>query len=496
MDFGDAIRAQHRLPRRRYPFVTSYSSIATMVPSRPIAPPSRRATTQPPIIASRGTSTAPRRRRHALAHRTWPLVTDTLRQQFAHEHPVFRTDCRSGQPCLRRQLPGDVAEYQRCDDGGNAYDADGLLVGVGELSIARDPSHGLRTGSTMAGVSDTFTRNTHAEVMTYAVTALGTTVYRIDFVRDALGRITRKTEVIQGATVVSDYQYDAAGRLTVATTGGSTSTYAYDANGNRTAFTGTPVNVPPAQTQYDAQDRMLGYGATIYAYTANGDLATEATGANTKTYTYDEFANLVRLVLPGGTTIDNLHDAADRRIQQHRERTLVKGSLYELSADPRELDEQRRCRFRVSSSQGAEPCRVHGPRRRTPIASSVIIWIAGAHRDRRGDKACPAHAARRFVRVLGYEPGFHAVRFSQGFRPRSSASSASALGGPVERRLATRWIRFAAASTSAGTVGSGPMMPRYRSAFSIPAGHRMLPVTTSSKISGAVRCCGAGRSGR
>ncbi|WP_348245998.1 RHS repeat domain-containing protein, partial [Salmonella enterica] len=83
---------------------------------------------------------------------------------------------------------------------------------------------------------------------------------------DSLGRIVQKTETLAGITTINQYAYDPAGRLTeVKQNGVTTATYGYDANGNRTQVNGAPI------ATYDAQDRLLTYGANSYTYSANGE---------------------------------------------------------------------------------------------------------------------------------------------------------------------------------------------------------------------------------
>ena len=52
--------------------------------------------------------------------------------------------------------------------------------------------------------------------------------------RDALGRVTRSSEILLGqAQPDKQYQYDTAGRLIKASQGALSITWGYDANGNR-----------------------------------------------------------------------------------------------------------------------------------------------------------------------------------------------------------------------------------------------------------------------
>jgi len=61
-----------------------------------------------------------------------------------------------------------------------------------------------------------------------------TDAYDTSFIRDKLGRITNKTETIDGITTDYEYLHDIAGRLEeVKTDNVTTSTYQYDSNSTR-----------------------------------------------------------------------------------------------------------------------------------------------------------------------------------------------------------------------------------------------------------------------
>src|SRR5580704_8270748 len=105
----------------------------------------------------------------------------------------------------------------------------------------------------------------------------------------ANGRLTGTT--LGGVT--DSYTYDTNGRLTDVTEDGQfASHYAYDADDNRTTFTNTSGTVNPT---YDAQDRLLTYGSATYAYTANGELTSKTDGSGTTSYTYDALGNLLQV---------------------------------------------------------------------------------------------------------------------------------------------------------------------------------------------------------
>ena len=128
-------------------------------------------------------------------------------------------------------------------NGGNAigfqYDADSLLTQAGALALSRSPQNGLLTGSTLGSIADTWSTNEFAEAIAYSAKFNTTSLYKVHYARDKLGRIIRKTETISGATAVYSYTYDLAGRLTsVAQNGLAVESYTYDANSNRLSATG------------------------------------------------------------------------------------------------------------------------------------------------------------------------------------------------------------------------------------------------------------------
>ena len=114
-------------------------------------------------------------------------------------------------------------------------------------------------------VTDAITYRTFGETTAHEVKTGGAAVYLVDYVRDKIGRITKKTETIQGAARVYEYAYAAAGRLAeVKEDGVVVSTYTYDANSNRTSAVTSSGSFAAT---YDAQDRMLTYGGAKYTYT-------------------------------------------------------------------------------------------------------------------------------------------------------------------------------------------------------------------------------------
>ncbi|MGH8523584.1 MAG: RHS repeat domain-containing protein, partial [Gammaproteobacteria bacterium] len=214
------------------------------------------------------------------------------------------------------------------------YDNDSLLTSAGSLSLTRDPDNGLLTGTVLGTVSDSRGYNGFGEVEDYSASHNSTALLSLHYTRDALGRITQKTETQGALTTTFDYAYDLAGRLVeVKQNGVTTATYGYDQNGNRTEINGITVG------QYDAQDRLLDYDGSTYSYTANGELQSKTEGAFTTTYDYDVLGNLRQVTLPGGSVIDYFTDGRNRRVGKKLNGILVQGFLDQDQLNPiAELD--------------------------------------------------------------------------------------------------------------------------------------------------------------
>lgn len=220
------------------------------------------------------------------------------------------------------------------------YDADGLMTAAGTLTLQRNTQNGLRTGSTLGDVQDAVTYNPFGEMLQYAATsALTGALMTVSYVRDKLGRITQRTESLQGGTAKTyDYTYDAAGRLTGVADSTTTTTYSYDKSGNRTGASSTGgTNSIGA---YDAQDRLLTYGDIKYAYNKNAEVASRSVGNITTLLTYNALGNLVGAMLPDGTQIDYVVDGMGMRIGRKVNGILQQAFLYEGSLHPvAELDD-------------------------------------------------------------------------------------------------------------------------------------------------------------
>ena len=206
------------------------------------------------------------------------------------------------------------------------YDNDDLLTAAGTLSLRRDFTSGLLTGTTLGNTVDSFGYNGFGEVTSYDVKLSGSSIFTLGYMRDDGGRIAQKTETANGQTSTSSYGYDTSGRLTDVTTNGVLAAhYGYDDNGNRTLIQTAAGTV---SATYDGQDRLTSYNGASYFYSRAGELQKKIDSNGPTEYTYDAFANLRSVTLPSGDVIEYVVDAFNRRVGKKINGTLVVGWVY------------------------------------------------------------------------------------------------------------------------------------------------------------------------
>jgi RHS repeat-associated protein len=268
-----------------------------------------------------------------------PLLTETQRDPGGFlVHRAYDDHLRLACECLDGtcDLVGGV-----CTGGAYpitlGYDLDGLPISAGELVLARDPANGLVLGSSVGMVHEALTPNAFGEREGYVARAgdpeTGDVLLAVDYVRDDLGRIVQKTETFGasagGGTHVFEYGYDLAGRLeAVSEDGVHIAQYEYDPNGNR--LTASDPSVPGSEVlgTYDAQDRLVSYGAAAYEFTPNGELAKKSVGGDITEYTYDALGNLRGVTLPDNRAITYAVDGENHRIWKSIDGVRVQGFLW------------------------------------------------------------------------------------------------------------------------------------------------------------------------
>ena len=220
------------------------------------------------------------------------------------------------------------------------YDNDSLVTSAGAETLqydSEDPANpgtfltnGFLRSTTLGVVTDSYQYNSFGEVSNYTAQISAVDQFATGFTRDKLGRITQKTETIQGVTHTFDYTYNTAGYLVeVKRDGIVQDTYTYDLNGNR-------LNNGAI---HDNQDRLISTNTATYTYTDNGDLLTKTKGTDTTQYKYDALGNLLSTTLPSGTLIEYIIDGQYRRIGRKVDGVLENAWLYKDDLNPiAELD--------------------------------------------------------------------------------------------------------------------------------------------------------------
>lgn len=207
----------------------------------------------------------------------------------------------------------------------------------GAPSSSRDIKDGFIPGTTHASpvTNDTFAN--FGERIRSSVTLNKNEIFSFQYERDALGLISKITEVIEAQTNTYTYTYDLAGRLTdVARNETNVSHYDFDSNGNRLAYKSRNGTL---QGSYDEQDRLKQYDETFYGHTAKGQWASKTFRGKKTSYNYDTFGNLRAVILPDGVKVEYLIDDQNRRVGKKVNGSLVQGFLYQGRLRPTaELD--------------------------------------------------------------------------------------------------------------------------------------------------------------
>jgi RHS repeat-associated protein len=212
---------------------------------------------------------------------------------------------------------------------GYAYDNDGLLIGAGGFTISRNAGNGLPESVTdgTLNLSRTFDGYGEVESQDFSVSSQSLTSW--DLIRDDNGRITQKTETIDGVLSNYVYTYDSMGRLTTVTKdGGLVEEYEYGLNGTRTYEMNTLRGISGRTLTYSDEDHLLTAGSVIYEYELDGFLATKTDGEDMTTFDYSSRGELLSVTLPDGTTLEYVHDPLGRRIAKKVNGVTVKKYLW------------------------------------------------------------------------------------------------------------------------------------------------------------------------
>jgi len=225
----------------------------------------------------------------------------------------------------------DVIAFSYAGDSeAYAYDNDGLLTGSGDYAISRNGQNGLPEAINGGALSVSRSFNGFGELDYQGITVNGLNLHQWNLVRDNNGRITQKTEIVNGTTSVYDYTYDTLGRLlTVTKDSELVEQYQYDLSGAREYEVNSLRGRTDRSMSYSDEDHLLTAGNVTYNYDSDGFLTTRIDGADITRYSYSLRGELLNVRLPNGTFIEYIHDPLGRRIAKKINGTVTEKYLWQ-----------------------------------------------------------------------------------------------------------------------------------------------------------------------
>ena len=195
------------------------------------------------------------------------------------------------------------------------YDPDGLLTSAGRYTILRHDGNGLPESIYDGALHLTRGFDGYGDLAGQSFVVSANDAFTWQLERDAHGRIVRKTETMDGATSIFDYQYDSMGRLlAVFENNILMEAYQYDANGARMLETNQYRAIEDRGFTYSAEDHLLAAGATTFQYDLDGFLVSTSGSNGITGYRYSSRGELMGAQLPDGTVVEYVHDPLGRRV--------------------------------------------------------------------------------------------------------------------------------------------------------------------------------------
>jgi len=204
-------------------------------------------------------------------------------------------------------------------------DADGLLMQLGDFQMERKGCYNLLTGISDRDLNVAIEYDRFGRTTNRTHTIKGQVVYQLSLYYDSLYRITQKQETAFGITTTYDYTYDCDGQLTqVKQNGVVVESYSYDNNSNRISWQVGKTN--PQSAKYDAQDRIIELGNTVYQFDDDGFM----TQCGSTSFEYSSRGELIKVIMPDGKMITYTYDGVGRRVA----RTSAEGTYQYLYGNP------------------------------------------------------------------------------------------------------------------------------------------------------------------
>ena len=210
------------------------------------------------------------------------------------------------------------------------YDNDGLPTGTGAFTITRNAGNGLPetvSGGTL-NLSRSFNGYGEMEGQNFVINGLNLTSWGLN--RDKTGRITAKTETVEGTTSNFAYTYDYMGRLLTVTKDGTLmEEYQYDSVGRRSYEMNVLKGISGRTYTYSDEDHLLTTGNTTYQYDLDGFLTAKTSGTDITRYSYSSRGELLSVNLPDGRLIEYINDPLGRRIAKKVDGVITEKYLWQ-----------------------------------------------------------------------------------------------------------------------------------------------------------------------
>jgi RHS repeat-associated protein len=216
-----------------------------------------------------------------------------------------------------------------------SYDDDGLLTNAGGYTISRNGQNGLPEAVVLYGAEEPVLHlsrafNGYGELEDQEFTISDSSLTSWNLTRDNAGRITKKTETVEGITSDYTYTYDSMGRLLTVTKDSTlVEEYDYDANGARIYEMNALRGITGRTFDYSDEDHLLTTGDATYQYDVDGFLATKTQGTDVTTYEYSSRGELLSVSLPDGAFVEYVHDPLGRRIAKKVDGVITEKYLWQ-----------------------------------------------------------------------------------------------------------------------------------------------------------------------
>lgn len=209
------------------------------------------------------------------------------------------------------------------------YDNDGLITGSGPFTISRNADNGLAEGISDGTLHIAQSFNGYAEIDGQTTAVGSRDLLSWSLVRDDLGRISEKTETVDGETITYVYAYDSLNRLTSVTRNGDlVESYTYAAAGTRATETNTLRGITNRTFDYSDEEHLLTADGVSYTYDLDGFLSGKTDGTDSTSYTYSVQGELLQVTLSDGTVVEYIHDPMGRRIAKQVNGSIVEKYLW------------------------------------------------------------------------------------------------------------------------------------------------------------------------